>query len=120
MARTTRRGWSGLEFRVRVAFRVPLDFAFAWCTDFSPEDGTLEGETFERTIIEGTTGSVRHPIVEAISYRDGAGLRPYTEEEEALKRSAEPRHSFRASFALGRSSLLPHFRQRVARCALRA
>jgi len=54
MARTTRRGWSGLEFRVRVAFRVPLDFAFAWCTDFSPEDGTLEGETFERKIIERT------------------------------------------------------------------
>src|SRR5256886_9533849 len=29
-------------------------------------------------------------------------------------------HSFRASFAFGRSSLLPHFRQRVARIAFRA
>jgi len=29
-------------------------------------------------------------------------------------------YSFRASFAFGRSSLLPHFRQRVARGAFRA
>ena len=29
-------------------------------------------------------------------------------------------YSFRASFAFGRSSVLPHFRQRVARGAFRA
>ena len=29
-------------------------------------------------------------------------------------------YSFRASFAFGRSSVLPHFRQRVARIAFRA
>ncbi len=31
-----------------------------------------------------------------------------------------PAYSFRASFAFGRSSLLPHFRRRVARIAFRA
>src|SRR5437660_4721040 len=41
----------GPEFRIKVAFRVPMDYAFAWCTD-TPDDGRLEGEKYERRIIE--------------------------------------------------------------------
>jgi hypothetical protein len=37
-----------------MTFNVPLDFAFAWCTDFSPEDASLEGEAYERKVIERT------------------------------------------------------------------
>lgn len=52
--RSTRRGWTGPEYRIRVPFRVPLDFAFAWCTDFTPQDAALEGESYQRKIIERT------------------------------------------------------------------
>ena len=35
------RAWSP-EYRTRVAFRAPLEFVFAWCTDYSPQDASLE------------------------------------------------------------------------------
>jgi len=38
----------------------------------------------------------------------------------SLITTVRPRYSFRASFAFGRSSRLPHLRQRVARIAFRA
>jgi hypothetical protein len=41
----------GDEARVKVAFRVPLEFAFDWCTDYTPEDAALEGESYERKIV---------------------------------------------------------------------
>lgn len=50
--RTTGRGRASPEYRIKVSFRVPFDFAFAWCTDFSPEDARLEGEVYQRKIIE--------------------------------------------------------------------
>ena len=53
-ARRTGRSWVGPEYRVSVAFRAPLDFAFAWCTDYTPEDAGLEGESYQRKIIERT------------------------------------------------------------------
>jgi len=37
-----------------VSFGVPLEFAFAWCTDYTPEDPSLEGESYQRKIIERT------------------------------------------------------------------
>ncbi|MGI0148359.1 MAG: hypothetical protein ACREDF_02345 [Thermoplasmata archaeon] len=52
--RKTGQGWVGPEYRIRVSFRAPLDFAFAWCTDYTPEDAGLEGEKYERKIIERT------------------------------------------------------------------
>ena len=52
--RRTGHGWVGPEFRISVDFRAPLDFAFAWCTDYTPEDAGLEGEKYERKIIERT------------------------------------------------------------------
>ncbi len=47
----SRRGRTGPEYRIRVSFGVPLDFAFAWCTDYTPEDASLEGES-HRVIFE--------------------------------------------------------------------
>src|SRR2546429_2299356 len=47
-----RQSLPGPEFRIKVAFRVPMDYAFAWCTDYTPDDGRLEGEKYERRIIE--------------------------------------------------------------------
>src|SRR5438093_1391245 len=41
----SRREWTGPEYRIRVSFGVPLDFAFVWCTDYTPEDASLEGES---------------------------------------------------------------------------
>jgi len=46
--------WDGPEYRINVPFRVPLAFAFAWCTDYTPEDAKLEGDSYERKIVERT------------------------------------------------------------------
>ena len=51
---SSRRGRTSREYRIRVSFGVPLDFAFAWCTDYTPEDPSLEGESYQRKIIERT------------------------------------------------------------------
>src|SRR5437870_11934124 len=50
--------WPGPEYRVRVSFRAPIDFVFAWCTDYTPGDAALEKEAYERKIIERTSRSV--------------------------------------------------------------
>ncbi len=55
--RSQQRAWSP-EYRIRIAFRVPLDFAFAWCTDYTPQDASLEGETYQRKIVERTARRV--------------------------------------------------------------
>jgi len=49
-----RAKWVGPEYAIRVSFQVPLDFAFAWCTDYTPEDAKLEGDSYERKIVERT------------------------------------------------------------------
>lgn len=51
MGSSGRRG-KGDEARVRVAFRVPLEFAFQWCTDYTPQDAALEGESYQRKVVE--------------------------------------------------------------------
>jgi hypothetical protein len=50
--KSTRRKGIGPEYRIRITFRVPLEFAFAWCTDYTPEDPKLEGENYQRRILE--------------------------------------------------------------------
>ena len=42
----------GPTYRITVSFRAPLAFAFAWCTDYTPGDAKLEGDSYERKIIE--------------------------------------------------------------------
>lgn len=39
------------EYRIRLTFRAPLKFAYAWCTDYSPEDRKLEGDPGQRQIL---------------------------------------------------------------------
>ncbi len=48
------RGWNGPEYHVRAHFRAPLDYVFAWCTDYTPGDAPLEGEDYARRILERT------------------------------------------------------------------
>ena len=50
--------WPGPEYRIRVSFRAPIDFVFAWCTDYTPGDAALEKETYQRKIIERTPRAV--------------------------------------------------------------
>ena len=50
-ARSTKRG---PEYHVTVSFQAPLDFVFAWCTDYTPEDASLEDESYTRKVIERT------------------------------------------------------------------
>src|SRR5436309_640182 len=45
-------------YRIRVSFGVPLAFAFAWCTDYTPEDASLEGDSYQRKIVERTPRQV--------------------------------------------------------------
>jgi hypothetical protein len=55
---SSRRRGASPEYRIRVSFGVPLDFAFAWCTDYTSEDSSLEGESYQRKIIERTPDRV--------------------------------------------------------------
>lgn len=67
---TTRRNrprWVGPEYRIKVSFQAPLDFAFAWCTDFTPDDAKLEGDSYQRKIIERTP---RRVILEDLEEAD--------------------------------------------------
>src|SRR5438445_10793251 len=78
-------GWNraGPEYRIQVAFRVPLDFAFEWCTDYTPEDAKLDGDSYERKIVERTPRRVVFEDSEEtkggwIRSRDVVILRPPT------------------------------------------
>ena len=50
--RSERKGWPGPEYHVEVTLPVPLPFAFAWCTDFRPDDAEREGESYLRKVVE--------------------------------------------------------------------
>jgi len=57
----------GDEARVTVDFSVPLEFAFRWCTDYTPQDAALEGEKYERKVIER---SARRVVLEDLDETD--------------------------------------------------
>src|SRR2546422_2012957 len=59
----SRPTWGG-PYQIDVSFRVPLDFAFAWCTDYTPDDAKLEGDSYERKIVERTP---RRVVLEDLS-----------------------------------------------------
>ena len=80
-ASSSRRGWTGPEYRICVTFRVPLKFAFGWCTDYTPQDASLEGESYERKVVERTHRRVVFEDLEEseggwIWSRDVVTLRP--------------------------------------------
>jgi hypothetical protein len=77
----SRRKGLGPEYRIRVTFRVPLEFAFAWCTDYTPDDAKLEGENYQRRILERSRRRVVFEDLEEtkdgwIWSRDTVTLRP--------------------------------------------
>ena len=39
-------------------FRVPLAFAYSWCTDYQPDDAAREDEQYERRILSRTARRV--------------------------------------------------------------
>jgi hypothetical protein len=49
---TGARGWPGPRFRVHVTFRAPLDFAYAWCTDYRTDDARRERVPYRRRVLE--------------------------------------------------------------------
>ena len=52
------------EYHVRTEFRVPLAFAFRWCTDYTPDDAKLEKENYVRKIISRKSGRVVYEDLE--------------------------------------------------------
>ena len=44
--------WPRTQYRVATVLRVPLPFAFRWCTDFRSDDARREGESYGRRILE--------------------------------------------------------------------
>lgn len=68
---TSRRKRGSPEYRIRVAFRVPREYAFAWCTDFSPQDASLEKEKYDRRVIERTP---RRVIFEDLEDTEGGWI----------------------------------------------
>jgi hypothetical protein len=44
--------WPPPVYRVELEFDVPRDFAFAWATDYRPDDATRSKERFERRILK--------------------------------------------------------------------
>jgi hypothetical protein len=59
------RGWPRREYRIRAAFRAPIPFVFAWCTDISPIDPELRRKKFVRKVVEKTSSRVVYEDLEA-------------------------------------------------------
>ena len=81
MAQRRSKKPKGDEARVRAVFRVPLDFAFAWCTDYTPQDAALEGESYTRRVVERSARRVVFEDLEEtpsgwVWARDEVTLRP--------------------------------------------
>lgn len=45
-------------YEIRATFRAPLDFAYAWCTDYTTDDRKLEGDPGARQIIRKSCRTV--------------------------------------------------------------
>jgi hypothetical protein len=66
----------GPEYHVTARFRAPLEFVFRWCTDYTPGDAVLEGETYERRILSRNERQVVFEDVESMD--DGWAWKRYT------------------------------------------
>jgi hypothetical protein len=51
-------------YEVRAEFDAPLDFAFRWCTDYTPNDARYEGKRYERRILERSPSRVVYEDLE--------------------------------------------------------
>jgi hypothetical protein len=64
--RSALKGWPGPEYHVEVTLRAPLEFAYRWCTHYSPEDPRLEGGNFRRKVLsQGPRRAVFEDLEEA-------------------------------------------------------
>jgi len=68
-------------YEVRRTFQAPLDFAYAWCTDYSEADRVLQGETGSRQLIRKTSRTVVYEDMDATPHgwmwsRQTVTLRP--------------------------------------------
>ncbi|MGA7860999.1 MAG: hypothetical protein WCB19_03985 [Thermoplasmata archaeon] len=59
-----RKRWPGPEYHVQVTFRAPLAYAFSWCTDYTPGDAKLEGESYQRKVIRRNRDQVIYEDIE--------------------------------------------------------
>lgn len=59
MRSPTSSRWSSPDYHVQVRFRAPLRFVYDWCTDFTPNDAELEGESYQRKVVSRT----RHQVI---------------------------------------------------------
>ncbi len=48
------------RYIIRSTFDVPLEFAFRWCTDYTPDDPGLEADNYQRRILSRTATEVRY------------------------------------------------------------
>ena len=104
------RAWS--KYQIRVEFRAPLDFAFAWCTDFSPEDSRLEGERYQRKVIERTLRRVVFEDLEEtgtgwVWSRDVVDLRPPDRWHPSLQTRRGSHRAYEEIAELGRVRMYP-------------
>ncbi|MCI4326778.1 MAG: hypothetical protein L3K16_03980 [Thermoplasmata archaeon] len=49
-----------VAIEIRVTFRAPLRFVFDWCTDYTPHDPALEGDSYARRILSRDDGRVEY------------------------------------------------------------
>jgi len=54
-------------YKVSKTFRAPLDFCFAWCTDFRADDNKMTGSKTMRHFLERS----RHRFVWVTTYKEG-------------------------------------------------
>jgi hypothetical protein len=59
--------WPRTPYHIETVLRVPLAFAYRWCTDFRADDARREGESYERRIIERTSRRVVFEDLEGTS-----------------------------------------------------
>jgi len=58
------------KYKLSETFDAPIDYVFAWCTDFREDDNKLIGSKTERTILEKTP----ERVVWRVRYKDGKGF----------------------------------------------
>jgi len=58
------------SFHIRAEFRAPIDFVFAWCTDFRSDDARREKDQYTRRVLER---SRRRVVFEDLGDAAGGG-----------------------------------------------
>jgi hypothetical protein len=62
--------WPGPEFHVTAEFRAPIEYVFAWCTDYRPDDARREHDSYDRRIVSRAPDQV---VYEDLGDQDDGG-----------------------------------------------